>query len=367
MTLKVIPESRVFKPGLEMAYLVVAEEPDGSPVDTVARLTISYMDRDFEEVGEETIEVTTSAGKAIVKSAPPSDAIALTLEANAGQAYTSLALQSGHSPSGNFIHIEQMTEGDIEVGDTLRFRVNSTREARNFYYEVLSRGTVIFTDVSPGPDIEFVATQLMAPSSRILVYQILPNNEIAADYLPFSVEASYPHDVQIGFSEDTVRPGTALDINVQTQGESRVGLVAVDKSVFILAENRLNLQQVFNELEKLYLEPQVELHDARYIDAITTRGAHETFKDAGTIVLTNKDVPSGEKVERSDLLVEERAPNLNLSATPTPIAATAGPVDSAPESLADVQRGAPVLPRDVGLAGHLHRRGRHCRRAGRSA
>ena len=344
VTLKVIPESRVFKPGLEMAYLVVAEEPDGSPVDTVARLTISYMDRDFEEVGEETIEVTTSAGKAIVKSAPPSDAIALTLEANAGQAYTSLALQSGHSPSGNFIHIEQMTEGDIGVGDTLRFRVNSTREARNFYYEVLSRGTVIFTDVSPGPDIEFVATQLMAPSSRILVYQILPNNEIAADYLPFSVEASYPHDVQIGFSEDTVRPGTALDINVQTQGESRVGLVAVDKSVFILAENRLNLQQVFNELEKLYLEPQVELHDARYIDAITTRGAHETFKDAGTIVLTNKDVPSGEKVERSGLPVEERAPNLNLSATPTPIAATAGPVDSAPESLADVQRVRQFFP-----------------------
>ena len=210
---------------------------------------------------------------------------------------------------------------------------------------MLSRGTVIFTDVSPGPDIEFVATQLMAPSSRILVYQILPNNEIAADYIPFSVEASYPHDVQIGFSEDTVQPGTALDINVQTQGESRVGLVAVDRSVFILAENRLNLRQVFNELEKLYLEPQVELHDARYIDAITTRGAHETFKDAGTIVLTNKDVPSGEKVERSVLPIAEHGPpNLRLSATPTPIAATAGPVDSAPGSLADVQRVRQFFP-----------------------
>ena len=351
MTLKVIPESRVFKPGLEMAYLVVAQEPDGSPVDTAVTLTISYMDREFEQVGEETIEVTTSGGKAIVRDVPPSKAVALALEANADQAYTSLALQSGHSPSGNFIHIEQMTEGDIEVGDTVHFRVNSTREARNFYYEVLSRGAVIFTDVSPGPDIEFVATQLMAPSSRILVYQILPNNEIAADYLPFGVEASYPHDVQLGFSEDTVRPGAAVDINLQTEGESRVGLVAVDRSVFILAENRLNLQQVFNELEKLYLEPQIELHEARFIDTVTTRGAQETFRDAGTIVLTNKDVPWGEKHERQRWAVvaeEEVALEAVRAATPalapTPAPAATGVVLSAPEGLTKVQRVRQFFP-----------------------
>ena len=339
VTLKVIPESRVFKPGLEMAYLVVAQEPDGSPVDAAVALTISYMDREFEQVGEETIEVTTSAGKAIVRDVPPSKAVALALEANADQAYTSLALQSGHSPSGNFIHIKQVTEGNIEVGDTVRFRVNSTREARNFYYEVLSRGAVIFTDVSSGPDIEFVATQLMAPSSRILVYQILPNNEIAADYLPFGVEASYPHDVQVGFSEDTVRPGAAVDINVQTQGESRVGLVAVDRSVFILAENRLNLQQVFNELEKLYMEPQIEIHEGPFIYTITTRGAQETFEDAGTIVLTNKDVPSGERLDRNT------APLLALEGPKQgPAGAAATAFERAPGSLAEVQRVLQFFP-----------------------
>ena len=351
VTLKVIPESRVFKPGLEMAYLVVAQEPDGLPVDTAVTLTISYMDREFEQVGQETIEVTISGGKAIVRDAPPSKAVALALEANAGQAYTSLALQSGHSPSGNFIHIEQMTEGDIEVGDTVRFRVNSTWEARNFYYEVLSRGAVIFTDVSSGPDIELVATQLMAPSSRILVYQILPNNEIAADYLPFGVEASYPHDVQVGFSEDTVRPGAAVDINLQTQGESRVGLVAVDRSVFILAENRLNLQQVFNELEKLYLEPQIELHEARFIDTITTRGAQETFEDAGAIVLTNKAVPSGERLKRPrEVIVEKEVIKVEVAAEAAPTLAIGdpgpkgSPGSGAPENLAKVKRVRQFFP-----------------------
>ena len=348
VTLKVIPESRVFKPGLEMAYLVVAQEPDRTPVETTVTLSISYLDTEFEQVSQETIKAETRNGKAIVKAAPPSGAAALTLEANADGAQTSLGLQSGHSPSGNFIHVEQVTRGDMAVGDTVRFRVNSTQESGNFYYEVLSRGTVIFTDVASGPDIEFVATQLMAPSSRILVYQILPNNEIAADYIPFNVEASYPHHVQVGFNEEEVGPGASTNVTVQTQGEARVGLVAVDRSVFILAENWLNLQQVFNELEKLYLEPQVELHEARRIDTITTRGARETFEDAGTIILTNKDVPSGEKFDRLEAavwaqaieeVVEDAAPA--PTATPAPRAIA---LKRAPEGLAEVERVRQFFP-----------------------
>ena len=207
----------------------------------------------------------------------------------------SLTIQSGYSPSGNFIHLEQVTEGPVHVGGTVEFHVSSTKEASNFYYEVLSRGRVIFSDVFNTPNIALTATQLMAPSSRLLVYQILPNNEVAADFLPFSVEADYPHDIKVAFGSDQVKPGEAVDIEVRTEGPARVGLVAVDKSVFILAENRLNLRQVFDELERLYLEPQVELHEARFLNTIITRGASETFDDAGLVVITNMDVPGGEK------------------------------------------------------------------------
>ena len=297
-TLKVIPESRILKPCLPMGYLIIAQTPDGTPVDTDVTITITYLNEAFQEASTEKIRVVTERGKAIVKATAPAYAAALSLEARAGRSYTSLVLRSGHSPSDNFIHVEQETQGNISVGDTVQFRVNATREARNFYYEVLSRGAVVFTDVSSSPDISFTATELMAPSSRILVYQILPNNEIAADYLPFSVEAAYAHDVQVDFSEEEVRPGDAVDVNVQTQGESRVGLVAVDRSVFILAENRLNLQQIFNELERLYQQPQVELHDVDISYAIKTRGASETFAAAGTVVLTNKNIPEGEWLYR---------------------------------------------------------------------
>ena len=349
VTLKVIPESRVFKPGLEMGYLVVAQTPDGTPVDTDVNFTIDYLNEYFRTEARDSRTVTTSGGRALIKTAPPEGAVALTLWAEADGSYTSLSLQSGHSPSGNFIHVEQLTGGDIRAGDIVRFRVNSTREARNFYYEVLSRGTTLFTGVSSGPEIELVATHLMAPSSRLLVYQILPNNEIAADYLPFGVRAAYPHEVNVGFGREEVRPGDPVDIDVQTQGESRVGLVAVDRSVFILAENRLNLQQVFSELERLYLEPQAELHDARYLETIETRGAQETFEAAGTIVLTNKQVPSGETFDQGpielmmdDAVVEERELAVEVEAE-VAIPDFAVP-DGPAETLADVQRVRQYFP-----------------------
>mgnify|MGYP005846936833 CR=1 FL=1 len=59
------------------------------------------------------------------------------------------------------------------------------------------------------------------------------------------------------FDREQVGPGDEVTINVQAEGQSKVGLVVVDRSVFILAENRLNLQQVFEELERLYMTPQV--------------------------------------------------------------------------------------------------------------
>ena len=297
-TLKVIPESRILKPCLPMSYLIIAQEPDGTPVDADVTIDLEYLNQAFQVANTEKITIATVNGRAIVKATAPAYAAALILQARTGGSYTSLALQSGHSPTDTFIHVEQVTEGKIAVGDTVQFRVHSTREARNFHFEVLSRGAVVFTDVSSSPDVSFTATELMAPSSRILVYQILPNNEIAADYLPFSVEAVYAHDVEVGFSAEEVRPGDPVDVNVQTQGESRVGLVAVDKSVFLLAENRLNLQQIFNELERLYQQPQVELHEAYIADTIDTRGAAETLAAAGTVVLTNKDVPAGEQLTR---------------------------------------------------------------------
>ena len=306
LSLQVIPESNTFKPGLPFSFLVVTETPDNQPLSEDVTVRILYADEDLDVFSERTEEVTTQNGKALLTVTPPPDAVAFTLEAWADQAHTSLTINAGYSPSGSFVHLEQVGDSPLRVGDVAEFRVAATNEAGNFYYEVLSRGMVVFSDYSPEPTIRFTVTPLMAPEARVLVYQVLPTSEVAADYLPFSVEAAYPHEVGVEFAEPEVRPGDEVDINVRTQGEARVGLVAVDRSVYILAENRLNLQQVFNELERLYQLPQVELHEARPLFDVYTRGAKETFENAGVIVMTNQRVPEG-KEYRQERIILERA------------------------------------------------------------
>ena len=304
LSLQVIPESNTFKPGLPFSFLVVTETPDNQPLSENVTVHLMYADEELDLFSERTEEVTTQNGKALLTITPPSDAVAFTLEAWAEEAHAALTINAGYSPSGSFVHLEQVSDGPLQVGDVAEFRVAATNEAGNFYYEVLSRGMVVFSDYSPEPAIRFTVTPLMAPEARVLVYQVLPTSEVAADYLPFSVEAAYPHDVAVDFSQSEVRPGDEVDINVQTQGEARVGLVAVDRSVYILAENRLNLQQVFNELERLYQVPQVELHEARPLFDVYTRGAKETFKDAGVIVMTNQRVPEGKEYRQERIVVE---------------------------------------------------------------
>ena len=352
VSLQVIPESAVFKPSLPLTFLIIAETPDNRPLDRDVTVNLTYMSADFDQIEQRSYNVRTEGGKGLLKVVPPASSVALTVEATAEQAHVSLTLEASYSPSGNFIHVEQVSQGPLKVGDRAQFHVHATREAPNLYYEIISRGRVILSQVSRSSDIVFPLTLLMAPSSRLLVYQVLPNGEVAADYVPFEVEGNYPNHVEVGFSAEEVSPGDGVSINIRSQGLSRVGLVAVDRSVLILAENRLNLQQVFDELERLYMQPQVELHEARSLTRITARGAKETFHNAGVVVMSNKRVPEGEEyrspfqrgIFREAVVAMAAIDRVAAMAAPTPVPALRVRKAEAPSGLAEVQRVRQFFP-----------------------
>ena len=343
VSIQLIPESPSFKPSLPLSVLLVTETPDNRPVDSDVGLEVYYFDKELSiKLGEER-RVSTIKGKALFTIKPPEGSVAVTLLADAGGGHARATLKASYSPSGSYIHLEQI-EGSLEVGDRAEFRVHATNPSANFYYEIMSRGKVVFTDVSSSPDIGFTVSPIMAPMSRLVVYQVLQNSEVAADYLPFDVTGSYPMEVGATFGSEEVRPGEAVEISLTTQGKAKVGIAAVDRSVFILAENRLNLQQVFAELERLYQQPQVELHEARPFSfaGVTTQGAEETFRDAGLVVMTNRTVPAGEEHRRQVVLRQVEAQVMDAAA-PAP-APAAAPAPSAPGDLAEVQRVRQFFP-----------------------
>ncbi len=354
LSLQLIPEGVVFKPGLPFSFLIVTQTPDNKPVDAKVQATLTYFDGEFKELNKVEKEIATSNGKAILSIIPPEKAVALVIEAfeltpisSREPARASKTLHASYSPSGNFIHAEQISEGTPRIGDEIRFRVYSTKEAANFYYEVVSRGRVVFSDFTSDNEIAVDTTPLMAPSSKLIVYQILPNSEVAADYVPFKVTAEYPLNITAAFGKEEAKPGEEIDINIETDGQAMVGIAAVDKSVFILAENRMNLQQVFDELERLYMKPQAELHEVSLYPVITTKGSKEIFSDAGVIVLTNNKVPEGKeyKSERQpgpwDRLMQALGGmGMEKVAVPAPTPAPNPPSqdNSSSTGLAEVQR-----------------------------
>ena len=295
VTVQVLAESVTFKPGLPLGLIVIVESPDRKPADAEVTVQVTYVKANYT-TSQERLRVSARGGKAMLKVNPPTDAAAVNIVASTGNASASMVMQAGYSPSGAFVHLEQVSAGDLAVGGTARFRVTATKEATGFYHEVIARGTVVQTSYTDSREFELVLTPAMAPTARVVVYQVLQTSEVAADYLPLTIAGRYPQQITAAFGKDEVKPADKVDVNLQTEGPARVGIAAVDRSVFILAENRVNLQQVFAELERLYQQPQVELHSASGMNSLATRGAKEVFQDAGLVVLSNKQVPQGKEL-----------------------------------------------------------------------
>ena len=334
VTVRLIPESSSFKPGLPLGMLVVAAGPDGKAAEVDVALTLNYQDVDFKRLPSETRQVTTKNGVATLTVTPPDGAVVLSAAssftargASGKLSGTPLTLRASYSPTGAFLRVEQLTQGALSVGGQARFRVTATKEAKSFYYEILSRGKVVYSDMARDSEIVVNLDPVMAPESKLVVYQILPDSEVAADWVGFKVTGALPQRVTVSAEREEVAPGAEVGVMVQTEGTARVGLAAVDRAVFILAENRLNLRAVFDEIERLYGTPQAEAHveqnapggsvplpaqvdppggavaprvavaPATASTSAISPGAKEAFAGAGLMVLTNRKVPAGKALQ----------------------------------------------------------------------
>lgn len=354
VAVKLITESASFKPGLPFDLLLVTETPGGEAVEASVEFDIYYYDEEFLEAGHDRLTVDTRRGTALVGLSPPTGAVTMQVNASVGDAYATKQVNAAYSPSDSYVHLEQMGAGTLRVGDTAVFDVSATSGAPGFYYEVVARDRVVFTsNTNAGGEISFRVTPAMAPGAKLLVYQILPTSEVAADALPFAVEGEYPQNVSASFDAEEVRPGDPVEVRVQTEGPAKVGLVAVDRSVFMLAENRLNLQQVFAELERLYMQPQAELHEAEpmFGTPMVSPGAEDVFRDAGLIVLSDKRVPEGKQRENGwfgfaedGVLAGGGVMKREGALATTTTAAATGPATNPPDGLAEVERVRQFFP-----------------------
>ncbi|MBN2488819.1 MAG: alpha-2-macroglobulin [Methanosarcinaceae archaeon] len=291
--LQLIPESSFIKPGMPLQVLVVTKDPDGNPVDTTVEMTTTFRDEKYEDT-EKNMKVDTENGAALVSLDVPDDATNLYINAvtEDGDSRADVSLNAAYSPSASFIHISQTSDGVPEVGGTISFTVYSTNPGTVFY-DVVANGRTVYSATSSQRDITIPVTLQMSPQAKVVVYMINPNSEVSADALPFNVQFTTQLDLDADFDKEEVTPGSDVSVDFDAGSQSMIGFSIVDESVYALSEGRLNLKQVFDELERRFMEPQAEAHPT---SSWYRPGAYDVMDSAGMTVLASPgiNVPQAE-------------------------------------------------------------------------
>ncbi len=283
VVLQLIPESSSIKPGMPLQVLIVAKDPGGAPIDT--QLDISADIYTNYETFSLDKQVNTANGVYLLTLDVPENATGLDMSADAAEATTVYSsLNAVYSPSASFLHISQISEGTPAVGDVARFAVYSTNPGTVFY-DVFANGRTVYSATSDESTINIPITPQMSPSARLVAYVINPNNEVSADSLPFDVEFDAQVNLNAAFDQDSVEPGDNVSVEFDANDQSMIGLSIVDESVYALSEGRLNLKQVFDELELRFMAPQVEAHPYWYQE-----GAYDVIENAGMNVMVSEDI-----------------------------------------------------------------------------
>lgn len=252
-----------FKPGMPFHFRVFVSNPDGSPASGVL---VRCQDHKVytSPSGVATLTINTDAQlKQLPIQVVTDEHLRPEDQASARMTAWPYSTQDG---SGNFLHIEVKTS-DTEVGSSLQLSLHTRHlnptakdQITHFTILVLSKGQIVSTkhqlkshgSVYTSAIID--VTSEMLPSFRIVAFYLLPrgtgqNPELVADSIWIDVKDRCMGTLKVGLNHEdsfsSLEPNSKVDIKVTGDAEATVGLVAVDKAVYVLnSKHKLTQKKV---------------------------------------------------------------------------------------------------------------------------
>nr|QNA47551.1 complement C3-like protein [Amphiprion clarkii] len=273
-----------FRPGISFDVPIEVVNPDGSPAKGVTVVVEPGDVRGVTEsngVARVSINIEESFAPLLIKAR--TDVRGITLERQASANMTALPFTSR---SNNFIHIGVDTT-EVKLGDNLKIRLNLNRqesEENDITYLVLSRGQLVKHGRHRNKrqiliTLTLTITKEMLPSFRLVAYYHPNSGEVVSDSIWIDVEDSCMGSLKLEQPkrENSYEPRNTFGLKITGDPESRVGLVAVDKGVFVLNKHRLTQKKIWDVVEK-------------YDTGCTPGGGKDSvnvFFDAGLMFETN--------------------------------------------------------------------------------
>uniref|UniRef100_A0A3P8SMJ2 Complement component c3a, duplicate 5 n=1 Tax=Amphiprion percula TaxID=161767 RepID=A0A3P8SMJ2_AMPPE len=274
-----------FRPGISFDVAIEVVNPDGSPAKGVTVVVEPGNVRGVTESnGMARLPVNTEEIFAPLLIKARTDVRGITLERQASANMTALPFTSR---SNNFIHIGVDT-AEVKLGDNLNIRLNLNRQEsqeNDITYLVLSRGQLVKHGRHRNKrqtliSFPLIITKEMLPSFRLVAYYHPNSGEVVSDSIWIDVEDSCMGSLKLEQPkrENSYEPRNTFGLKITGDPESRVGLVAVDKGVYVLNnKHRLTQKKIWDVVEK-------------YDTGCTPGGGKDSinvFFDAGLMFETN--------------------------------------------------------------------------------
>uniref|UniRef100_A0A671XMM3 Complement component c3a, duplicate 5 n=1 Tax=Sparus aurata TaxID=8175 RepID=A0A671XMM3_SPAAU len=272
---------KYFKPNMPFNVVMEVVNPDGSPAQGVYVVLDPGKARGLTAAnGIARLPINTNG------TAEPMKITAKTAVPGISQASATMIAHPYTSKSSSYIHIG-VDAAEAKVGDNLKISIvlNQHQKAQgHITYLILSRGQLLESgqyEIRAMTSMVVVITKEMLPSFRIIAYYFTNDNEVVSDSVWVDVEDSCMGSLKLESSRPapSYEPRRIFRLKVTGDPEATVGLVVVDKGVYVLNnKHRLTQKKVWDLVEK-------------YDTGCTPGGGKESmsvFHDAGLLFVSNK-------------------------------------------------------------------------------
>ncbi|XP_028450258.1 complement C3-like [Perca flavescens] len=247
---------KYFKPGMSFDVTVEVVNPDGTPAKGVA-VVVDPGHVQALAAANGMAKITISAGASLAITARTNDPHI----SNEKQASATMVALPYTTQSNSYIHIGVDT-AELELGDNLKISLILKRQENqnnDITYLILSKGQLVKNGrykTTRGQiliPLTVTVTKEMLPSFRIVAYYHTDGNEVVSDSVWVDVKDSCMGSLRLESSSPapSYEPRRSFGLKVTGDPGATVGLVAVDKGVYVLNnKHRLTQKKVWDIVEK---------------------------------------------------------------------------------------------------------------------
>ncbi|XP_053333017.1 complement C3-like [Clarias gariepinus] len=290
---------KFFKPGMSFDVMVYVTNPDQSPAENVnVVVTPGDVRGRTMNNGMAKVTVNTQGGVRTLIITAKSTAPGILPERQAVNQMTAQAYTT-KGGSTNYLHISVDT-AELTIGDQMKINLyfKSSAQNQDFTYLIISKGQIVRGERFKRHGQSLVTLSLpvtkdLLPSFRVVGYYHVGSSEVVSDSIWVHVKDSCMGTLKLDVRESlkvkkVFEPGDEFHLIVTGDPKAKVGLVAVDKAVFVLNKNRLTQTKIWDIIEK---------HDTG-CTAGSGKDSMGVFYDAGLLFQSDK---AGGTTERTAL------------------------------------------------------------------